>query len=445
MRITVRQLIAAAVVACVTTPSWALDLLTSYRQALTSDATFLAARSNLEAIRENVPQAFAGLLPQVSASGQFTTNHLDQKVPVAGGTFHREINYRADSANLSLRQPIYRKANWAQLSFAEAQVAAAEANFEKDRQDAGLRVAGAYFDVLIAQTRVRLLQAQLEAYEGQLKLAQRAFEAGEGTRTDIDDARSRALQARASLTEADYTLNSTRRTLAALIGRPAEALADVVPERLPLNPPEPATLDGWLQEADGANPELASLRHQVEMARQDVERQRAGHHPTVDFIAGRAYGSNQSSAEINQRNITDYVGVQVAVPIYSGGAVSSAVRQAVANLSRAQSLMDAARSRIAVETERSYYGVAQGIEKVRAFEAAVEAANQAVISTRIGVGAGTRTTVDVLNAVQRAAEAAMNLAQARYDFLQYRLRLAAAAGQLDDTLFASLNGALQLP
>jgi TolC family type I secretion outer membrane protein len=445
MRLTIRQCIAAAVIACCTTPSWALDLLTSYRQALMNDATFLASRSNLEATRENVPQAIAGLLPQVSASGQYTTNRLDQKVPVLNGTFQRELNYVAESYNLSLRQPLYRRANWAQLSFAEAQVAAAEASFEKDRQDAALRVAGAYFDVLFAQARVRQLQAQLEAYEGQLKLSQRAFEAGEGTRTDIDDARSRALQARAVLTEANYTLSSARRALAALIGRPADGLADVVPARLPLNPPEPVTLEAWLQDAEQANPELASLRHQVEMARQDVERQRAGHHPTVDIIAGRSFGSNQSSAEINQRNTIDYLGVQVAVPIYSGGAISSAVRQAASNLNRAQFQLDAARSRIAVDTERNYSGVTQGIEKVRAFEAALEAANQAVISTRIGVGAGTRTTVDVLNAIQRAAEAQMNLAQARYDFLQYRLRLAADAGQLDDTLFEKINTALGTP
>jgi outer membrane protein, protease secretion system len=445
MRAVLWRCIAAAALASLTASSWALDLLTSYRQALTNDATFMASRSNLEAIRENVPQARAGLLPQISASGQFTRNFLDQRQTVpgpAGGTLHRELYYGAESANLTLRQPLYRKANWAQLSFAEAQVAAAEANFEKDRQDAGLRVGSAYFDVLLAQARVRNVQAQLEAYEGQLRLAQRAFEAGEGTRTDIDDARSRALQARAALTEADFALTSARRALGALIGRTAEALADVVPERLPLKPPQPPTLEAWLQEAENANPELASLRHQVDMARQEVERQRAGHHPTVDIVAGRAYGSNQSSSEINQRNTTDYLGFQVAVPIYSGGGVSAAVRQAAASLNRAQFLLDGARERIAVETQRNYYGVTQGIDKVRAFEAAREATNQAVVSTRIGVGAGTRTIVDVLNAVQRAAEAEQSLAQARYEFLVNRLRLAATAGQLDDTLFADVNTAL---
>jgi len=448
MRAGLRHSLAGLALVCLSGSAWGLDLLTAYRQALTSDATFLASRSNLEAIRENVPQARAGLLPQISANGQFTRNFLDQRQTVpgpAGGTLNREFYYGAESASLSLRQPLYRKANWASLSFAEAQVAAAEANFEKDRQDAGLRVGTAYFEVLLAQTRVRVVRAQLQAYEGQLKLAQRAFEAGEGTRTDIDDARSRALQARAALTEADFALNNARRVLGALVGRSADPLADVVPARLPLKPPVPATVEAWLQEAEGANPELASLRHQVEMARQEVERQRAGHHPTIDIIAGRAYGSNESASQINQRNTTDYLGFQVAVPIYSGGAVSAAVRQAAANLNRAQFLLDAARERITVDTQRNYYGVTQGIDKVRAFEAALEAANQSVVSTRIGVGAGTRTIVDVLNSVQRAAEAEQGLAQARYEFLVNRLRLAATAGQLDDNFFAEVNSTLGAP
>ena len=120
-------------------------------------------------------------------------------------------------------------------------------------------------------------------------------------------------------------------------------------------------------------------------------------------------------------------------------------RQAAANLNRAQFLLDAARERITVDTQRNYYAVTQGIDKVRAFEAALEAANQSVVSTRIGVGAGTRTIVDVLNSVQRAAEAEQGLAQARYEFLVNRLRLTATAGQLDDNFFAEVNSALGAP
>ena len=446
MRRALRQCIAGAALACVTCPAMALDLLGAYREALASDATFLAARANLEAVRENIPQARAGLLPQVSASGQVTRNALDQTQRlVTGQSISRDSNYTAEAASLLLRQPVYRKLNWAQLSIAEAQVAAAEANFDKERQDAGLRVAGAYFDVLFAQARLRVVQAQLEAYSGQLTMAERAFKAGEGTRTDIDDARSRVLQSRAALTEADFALNNARRALGALLGRTPDPLADVDPGRLPLKPPEPPSVEHWLQEADSQNPELASLRHQVEVTRQEIERQRAGHFPSLDIIAGRQYGSNETTTQLNQRYTNDFVGLQLAVPIYSGGGVSAAVRQAAANMNRAQFQLDAARERIGVDTQRFYYAVTQGIERVQALEAAVKAAAEAENSTRIGVKAGTRTIVDVLNAVQRRAEAAQALAQARYEFLVSRLRLAAAAGQLDDSLFSSINGALGTP
>ncbi|MBI4208029.1 MAG: TolC family outer membrane protein [Betaproteobacteria bacterium] len=440
------QCIVAAALGCATLSAWGFDLLDAYRDALANDANFMAARSALAAARENLPQARAGLLPQVSANAQRTRNSLDQRQTLpTGGTINRESSYTADSATLALRQPLYRRLNWAQLSFAEAQVAAAEAGFEKDRQDAGLRVAQAYFEVLFAQTRVRVLEAQLEAFAGQLKLAERAFATGAGTRTDIDDARARALQAKAGLTEANYALDNARRTLAALIGKPPPPLADVVPARLPLAPAEPAVLDHWLRQMEAASPELASLRHQVEMARQDIEKQRAGHHPTLDLIAARQYGSSDTTVTLNQRNIVDYLGVQLALPIYSGGGVSAAVRQAEANLDKTQFQLEAARQRIGVDTQRYFHGVAQGVEKVRAFEAALEAAEQAVVSSRKGFEAGTRTQVDVLDALQRVAEVAQGLARARYEFLLNRMQLAAVTGQLDDELITRINGALGRP
>lgn len=446
MQAGVWRCIAGAVFACVTVSAWGFDLLTAYRDVLANDASFLAAGSALRAARENLPQARAGLLPQVSANAQRTRNSLDQRQTLpTGGTINRESSYTADSATLALRQPLYRRLNWAQLSFAEAQVAAAEAAFEKDRQDAGLRVAQAYFDVLFAQTRVRLLAAQVEAFTGQLKLAERAFATGAGTRTDVDDARARALQAKAGLTEANYALDNARRTLGSLIGKAPPPLADVVPARLPLAPAEPAVLDHWLRQMEAANPELASLRHQVEMARQEIEKQRAGHHPTLDLIAARQYGSSDTTVTVNQRNIVDYLGVQLALPIYSGGGVSAAVRQAEANLDKVQFQLDAARQRIGVDTQKFFHGVAQGGEKVRAFEAALEAAEQAVVSTRKGFEAGTRTQVDILDALQRVAEAAQNLARTRYEFLLNRMQLAAAAGQLDDDLFGRINAALGKP
>jgi len=435
--------IAAVAFACVAIPAWSFDLLGAYRDALANDANFLAARSALQATRENLPQARAGLLPQVSANAQWARNNIDRSDALAtGGTLDRNFYYAAESASVALRQPLYRRLNWAQLSFAEAQVAAAEAAFEKDRQDAGLRVAQAYFEVLFAQTRVRLLEAQVEAFTGQLKLAERSFATGAGTRTDIDDARARALQAKAGLTEANYAVDNARRTLGSLIGKTPPPLADVVPSRLSLMPPEPVALEHWLSQAEAANPELASLRHQLEMARQEIEKQRAGHHPTLDLIAGRQYGSSDTVNTTNTRYTTDYVGVQVAIPIFSGGGVSAAVRQAEANLDRTRFLFDATRQRIGVDTQKFFHGVAQGGEKVRSFEAALEAAEQAVVSTRKGLEAGTRTQVDVLDALQRVAESAQNVARARYELLLYRVQLAATVGALDDELFARVNSAL---
>ncbi len=445
MRARLWQRIAGVALACLALPAWGFDLLSAYRNALANDATFLAARSALAAVRENVPQARAGLLPQVSLSAQRTQNTTENTTTQFGIPITRESRYSAEAGALSLRQPLYRRYNWAQLSFAEAQVAAAEAGFEKDRQDAGLRVAEAYFNVLLAQSQVRALQAQLEALAGQQKLAERAFAAGHGTRTDIDDARAQAQQAGAVLLDANFILDNARRTLAALVGTVSTALADVVPEQLPLLPPQPATLDYWLQQMEAANPELAMLRRQVEIARQDVSRQSAGHHPTLDLIAARQYGSNETNVSINTKYSTDYIGVQLAVPIFSGGGVAAAVRQAEANLDKSRFQFEAARKRLGVDTQKYFYGVTQGVDKVKAYEASLQAAQQAALSSRKGFQAGTRTQVDVLNALQRVADATRALYQTRYEFLLNRLRLAAAAGELDEDLLARVNTALGQP
>jgi TolC family type I secretion outer membrane protein len=438
------QRLVAALFACLSLPAGAFDLRDAYREALANDAAFLAARSALDAARENLPQARAGLMPQISATAQRTQNQTENtNLLVPNATVSR--SYPAESAVLSLRQPLFRLYNWAQLSFTEAQVAAAEATFEKDRQDAGLRVATAYFDVLLAQAQVRALRAELDALTGQQNLAERAFAAGHGTRTDVDETRARVQQSRAAVLDADHNLENRRRTLAALIGKMPPPLADVAPARLQLAPPQPPGLDHWLNQMEAANPELASLRRQVEMAKQDIEKQRAGHFPTLDLIAARQYGQSENNVSINTRYTTDYIGMQLAVPIFSGGSVSAAIRQAEANFEKARQQLAAARQRLGVDAQRYLSGVAQGVEKVRASEAALEAAEQALVSIRKGVQAGTRTVVDVLNQLQRVGEATQVLAQARYEFLLNRLRLGAVVGQLDDDLVAGVNSALGAP
>jgi len=441
-----KHLLAGIALACLSTPAWGYDLLDAYRDTLANDANFQAARSAVAAAREALPQAVAGLLPVVSASTQRTQNEtVNRQRLFSGGTLDSRSDYRAESGAISLRQPLYRKYNWAQLSLAEAQVAAAEAAFEKDRQDAGLRVAGAYFDVLLAQAQVRALQSQLEALEEQQKLATRALEAGSGTRTDIDETRARALQAKAALLDANNTLDNNRRAFAALVGTSPPALADIVPARLGLAPPEPAALEPWLQQMEAANPELATLRRQVEVAGQDIERQRAGHFPTLDLIAARQYGVSENNISINTSYFTSYIGMQLAVPIFSGGGVNAAVRQAEANRDKARHLLEAGRQRLGVNTQKFFYSVAQGVEKVQAYDAALQSAGQALLSMRKGTLAGTHTRVDVLNALQRVAEAERALAQVRYDFLVSRLQLAAVTGQLDDDLFARINQSLGQP
>lgn len=425
---------AAAVLLAGPRTAAAADLLGAYRQALENDATFLAARANTEAAREAVPRARAGLLPNLSFSGSRSKNNTDITQNTILGPRTSRLDYIAEGQNLTLRQPLYRRANLAQYRQAEAQVAAAELTLDKERQSVAIRVAGAYFDALVAQDQMRFAAEQKKAYYAQWRRAVAMLDKGAGTRTDRDETRARYDGVLAQEIDAANALDLAERTLASITGRPvpAAALAPLDERRLPLEAPKPASFDEWVALAELSNPELAALRYGIEVNRQEAAKQRSGHLPTLDLIAQRSYSASETVSIIGSRFNTDLVGVQVSIPLYSGGAVMSAERQALAGLERARQQYEAGKRQMTLNLRRQYNNVMLGIAKVRALEQAVESAGLALASTEMGVKAGTRNTLDVLNARLQIYGAQRDLGKGRYDYVVARLRLKAAAGTLGE-------------
>lgn len=412
----------------------AADLLGAYRQALENDASFLAARASTEAAREAVPQARAGLLPNLSFSGSRSKNYTDITQNSIFGRTTSKFDYIAEGQNLTLRQPLYRRASMAQYRQAEAQVAGAELTLDKERQNLAARVAGAYFDVLAAQDQMRFAAEQKKTYYEQWQRAAVMLVKGAGTRTDRDEAKARYDSVLALEIDAANAVDLAERTLASITSRPvpAAALAPLDAQRLPLEAPTPASFDEWVALAENSNPELASLRVAIEVNNQEVEKQRSGHFPTLDLIAQRSYSASESVSIIGSQYHTDLVGVQVAIPLFSGGAVMSAERQALAGLERARQQYEAGKRQMMLNLRREYNNVTLGIAKVRALEEALKSAELALASTEMGVRAGTRNTLDVLNARQQVFSAQRDLGKGRYDYVVARLRLKAAAGTLGE-------------
>ena len=424
-------------------PAWSLDLRQAYESAYENDATIRASRAGAQANRERLPQARAQQLPNVSFTAGRNHNDLTSKTQnFLGQPTTTENQYYSGNQTLSVRQPLYRPLLSALVRQAQAQVEEADALLERDEQTLVTRVGEAYFDALLAKDQVLLIEAQKTTYTTQLDAARKGLQGGTGTRTDIDEAQARLDLTLAQELEALQNVEYTRRRLEALMGRPADVLASLDVQRFNPTAPIPALVDDWVERAEQASPELQSLRAQLEVARQEVEKAQAGHKPTLDAVAQWSRSSSDSVTNVNSRYDNKTIGLQLSVPLYSGGYVSSVVRQAVAAQERAREALEAARRDLGVRVHREFRGMTEGVLRVKALEQAVRSAEQAVLSNQKSFLAGSRTTVDVLNAQQQKTTAQRDLAQARYLYLVSRLRLQALVGEDRQASVAQVNSAL---
>lgn len=424
-------------------PAWSLDLRQAYEAAYENDATIRAARAGAQASREKLPQARAQQLPNVSLNASRNHNDLTSKTQnMLGQQTTNENQYYSGSQSLSVRQPLYRPYLSALVRQAQAQVEDADAALERDEQTLVTRVGEAYFDALLAQDQVLLIEAQKATYATQLDAARKGLEAGTGTRTDIDEAQARLDLTLAQELEALQNVEFTHRRLESLTGRTADVLASLDVQRFNPTAPIPGLVDAWVERAEQASPELQSLRAQLDAAGMEVEKAQAGHKPTLDAVAQWSRSSSDTVTSVNQRYDNKSIGLQLTVPLYAGGYVSSTVRQAVAAQERAREALEAARRDLGVRVHREFRGMTEGVLRVKALEQAVRSAEQAVLSNQKSFQAGSRTTVDVLNAQQQKTTAQRDLAQARYLYLVSRLRLQALAGDDRQASVEQANSAL---
>lgn len=418
----------------------ALDLMQSYRLALQQDAHYQASRAEADASREAVPQARAQLLPSISSSLAQSRNDTNSASPGFGGQkVYSNYEYDSSAFAITLRQPLYRKYNFALYRQAQSQVDSAEAVLDKSLQDLAVRLSGAYFEALMAQHQLSLVLAAKEAYGAQLEGAKRGLKAGTGTRTDIDDAQARYDLAVAQELAANQNVGYTRRQLQVIVNQPVDRLAQLDPRRMDLAPPLPADAEAWIGRGEEVNAELRAMRASVEAAEQEVEKARAGHTPTVDLVAQRSRNNSANDQTVNQFFLSTQIGVQVNIPIFAGGYVDSQVRQARANLEKFQQSYEAKRREIGLQIRKEFQNVAEGVLKVRALEQAERSADQAVFSNQKGFQAGTRTQIDILNAQQQRMNTRRDLAEARYLYVMARIRLQGLAGSLTEAEIDSVN------
>ena len=413
--------------------AWALDFKTAYEAALQHDATILAERVAAQAAQERLPQALSQRRPSLSLSAGQNRNHLEsQTANMLGQRSVSERYYDSNNAALQLRQPLYRPAILAQIKQARAQVQDADAVLDVNENDLLERVAQAYFDALLGQVQLDLASAQKTAFAAQLQSAQKGFAAGVGMRTDVDEAQARMDLAHAQVLQAQQALDLARRRLALLLGVPVAQLvqlADLDTQRFAPSAPVPTSAEQWIALAEESSPQLQALRARLRAAQAEVDKAQAGHKPTLDVVATVSRSDSDSVTSINTVYKQKYVGVQLNVPLYSGGYVSSTVRQALAEVQRMQQTLEAAQRDLSNQVYEQFSAMTEGVLRIAALEQAVRSAQQALLSSQKSLQAGARTTVDVLNAEQQLTVAQRDLAQARYGYVLAHLKLQMLAGQ----------------
>jgi outer membrane protein len=326
------------------------DLMDVYRAAQQNDPTVAAARANREATQERVPQARAGLLPNVSLSVNANANYFGTNID---SDPHVAINrsFGAGGLTISAAQPLYRYANTVAYSQAVEQVRQADYTLTSARQDLMLRVAGAYFDVLLAQFNVELTESQKAAVSEQLAQAKRNFEVGVATITDTNEAQAKYDSIVAQEIGAANDLENKRTALRAIIGRFPQDLKRLGPGFEPTLP-SPNSADVWVDRALSDNLAVRIAQYNADIATLEIERQRAGRLPTLDLVASvnaQAFTGSPSlsiSASGDQRQAA--IGLALTVPLYQGGFVSSKVREALA-------LQDAARQNLEVARRNALF------------------------------------------------------------------------------------------
>ncbi|MCU0117831.1 TolC family outer membrane protein [Pseudomonas sp. B2M1-30] len=415
-----------------------------YEQALRNDPVFLGAIKERDAGLENRAIGRAGLLPKLGYNynkGHNTSKATSLDERARNRTEDR--NYNSYGSTLTLQQPLLDYEAYAAYRKGVAQSLFADENFRGKSQELLVRVLDNYTKALFAQDQIDIAQAKKKAYEQQFQQNEHMFRQGEGTRTDILEAESRYELATAEEIEARNEQDAALRELGALIGTPAVDISDLAPldQNFQTFTLQPANYDTWHELAISNNPNLASQRQAVEVARYEVERNRAGHLPKVNAYAAMRQNESESGNTYNQRYETNTIGFEVSVPLYAGGGVSASTRQASRTMEQAEYELDGKTRETLIELRRQFSACLSGVSKLRAYQKALTSAEALVVSTKQSILGGERTNLDALNAEQQLFTTRRDLAQARYDYLMAWTKLHYYAGTLSEQDLARVDEA----
>jgi protease secretion system outer membrane protein len=403
----------------------AIDLMQAYEAALKNDPTYQAAQYVNEAGQESRNLGRAALMPQISGSFSGTQNRTT--VEEFGKVSAKD--YLSRSAIVQVRQPLFSLEALARYKQGAAQSRYAAAVFDSQTQEVILRVSGAYLEALLKEYQLALVKVERDALLEQRNVNELLFKRGEGTRTDMLETQSRLDLAEAQLLEAQDALMTAKDTLAGIVGADVDVLSPLRGE-FRVSAAGLESYQHWKELALRQNPDLRAMQQAVDVNQQEVNKQRSAHFPRLDAVGTYGKSAADSLTTINQDQKIRSIGVQLNVPIFSGGAASASTRQAVANREKAKADYEAQTDKILTELRKNHNLLVSSVARIEALEKAVASAKLLITATEQSIKGGVRINLDLLNANRQLFTAQRDLAQARFNYLLGNLRMRAGAGIL---------------
>jgi outer membrane protein len=399
------------------------DLLQTYELARSGDPQFSAAESSRLVTREGSVQARAAMLPQLNGSASISR-------PLADG----EGESTTRSARAELNQMVYDHANFTRLRSANALSQAADYQLDSASDTLITRTSAAYFNVLVQLETLAAAEAAETALKKQFDFASKRLDVGLAPITDVHEARAQYDSARANTILARNAVEDAYQALRELTGQPVANLKGLPDDFKPALP-ESGGADAWVATAVSNNPALKAKEFELKSAEADGGTARAGHYPTLYFGASygdsTSWGRDPALGSFRGSDGAGSIGLTLSVPIFSGGATQSGVRQALARRDIATDDLESSKRALDRNTRNAYQTVVAGISEVEARRLALVSARAAYDASQVGLEVGTRTVLDVLTNQRNLFTAQQAYAQAKYNFLQNRLLLEQAAGTLD--------------
>ncbi len=423
--------------------AYADDLLSVYQQAKTADPVVLKAQALYMASESGIELARSTLLPQLFATAGINKQDADIRNP-AGGYGTQDID--SVSYGLSLNMEIYHHDTWLKLDNAEKAAHRSDIAYQVAKQDLIIRVSNAYFNVLSAKDDLEFATAEKTAIERQLEQTKQRYAVGLTAITDVHEAQAQYDTAVTAEIRAENSVYNAEEALRVITNVYPRDLSILNTARFSTTTPVPNSANDWQQTAESKSLDLIGQKISMDIAKQNINIARAGHYPTVDFTS--SYSSAESNGTVNGEAFDDpyldnfSVGLNVTVPIYVGGAISSTVNQAQSNYVAASQDMSLAHRDVVRTARNSYNTVVASISGIKALEQSVVSAEAALLATEAGFEVGTRTIVDVLDSTRNLYNAKRNLASTRYSYINAVLSLKRAGGTISEQDIADINQGL---